>query len=70
MHGAADEPAPATSLLARAGLSIGYVHMVWVFAGTSDGLADLAALAGFLMVGAIGTDVGVGLDLVRLVRSS
>jgi hypothetical protein len=59
--------ASATFPFAMVGLTIGYVHMVWVFAGTNDGFADLAALAGFLMLGAIGTGVGGVVDLVRLV---
>ncbi len=40
--------------------------MVAQFAGPSDGWADLAAFAGFVMLGAIGLGVGLLVDLVHL----
>lgn len=57
--------ARATFLGAMVGLGVGYVHMVRIFASTNDGFADLAALAGFMMLGAIGTGVGIVADIAR-----
>ena len=42
--------------------------MVAQFAGPSDGWADLAAFAGFLMLGAIGLAVGLLVDLALFIR--
>lgn len=57
--------ARATFLGAMVGLGVGYVYMVRIFAGTNDGFADLAALAGFMMLGAIGTGLGIVADIAR-----
>jgi hypothetical protein len=58
----------ATFAGAHIGLASGLVWMVAQFAGPSDGWADLAAFAGFLMLGAIGLGVGLLVDLVLFLR--
>ena len=42
--------------------------MLVQFAGPNNGWADLAAFAGFLMLGAIGLAVGLLVDLVLFLR--
>ena len=51
---------------AHIGLASGLVWMLVQFAGPNNGWADLAAFAGFLMLGAIGLGVGLLVDLVHL----
>ncbi len=59
--------AQLTVLGAVAGLVIGYAQMVWMFVRSTDGFGDLAGLAGFLMLTAIGFGAGLLADLVRWV---
>lgn len=58
----------ATFVCAHLGLTIGVVWMIAAFARPSDGWADLAAFAGFLMLGAIGLGVGLLVDLILFLR--
>lgn len=58
----------ATFAGAQLGLVSGLVWMVVQFAGPGDGWADLAAFAGFLMLGAIGLGLGLIVDVVLLLR--
>ena len=58
----------ATFAGAHIGLVSGVVWMLVQFASPNDGWADLAAFAGFLMLGAIGLGVGLLVDLVLFLR--
>ncbi len=58
----------ATFACAQIGLACGLVWMLAQFAGPNNGWADLAAFAGFLMLGAIGLGVGLLVDLVLFLR--
>lgn len=59
-----------TFLGAHLGLLIGWAQMIVTFGRTStDSMADLGALALFLMLGAVGLVVGLIVDIVRFVRS-
>lgn len=60
--------ARASFTLAHLGLVVGYVLMLGTFVRTTEGMADLAALATFMMCGAIGLGLGVIVDIVRYVR--
>ena len=53
-------------LLAQVGLIIGYLLLLRAFAGpNTGGFEDLAAVATFLMLGAIGLGVGTVIDIIR-----
>lgn len=56
-----------TVLGAAAGIVIGYVQMVVAFVRSTDGFGDLAGLAGFLLLTAVGFGVGLVADVVRSV---
>ncbi len=53
---------------AALGLCLGLAYMAYVYATTTDGMADLAALLSFLMLGAAGLVVGIIVDVVAAVR--
>lgn len=61
--------ARATFIGAHLGLLVGYAMMVNTFTTTNEGMADLAAVATFLMLGSIGLAVGVIVDIVLVIRS-
>lgn len=61
--------ARATFIGAHLGLLVGYVQMLVTFTTTTEGMADLAALATFMMLGSIGLGVGVIVDLVLFFRA-
>lgn len=52
---------------AQLGLLIGYLVMLRGFAGPGEGFQDLAGVATFLLLGALGLAAGVIADLVRYV---
>ncbi|MDC0721543.1 hypothetical protein [Nannocystis bainbridge] len=53
-------------ILAQVGLLIGYLLLLSAFAGPrTGGFEDLAAVATFLLLGAIGLGVGTVIDIVR-----
>ncbi len=58
----------ATFACAHLGLAIGLVWMLVAFTRPSDGWGDLAAFAGFLMLGAVGLGLGLLVDLVLFLR--
>lgn len=58
----------ATFACTHAGLAIGLVWMLAAFASPNDGWGDLAAFAGFLMLGIVGLGVGLLVDLVLFLR--
>jgi hypothetical protein len=60
--------ARATFACATLGLLIGLAQMIQVALTAHEGMADLAALASFLVFGAIGLGVGAVIDLVRALR--
>lgn len=53
---------------AQLGLLVGYVWMLRGFARPSDGWADLAGVATFVVCGAIGLGIGLLVDLVVALR--
>lgn len=53
---------------AHLGLLVGYAWMLRSFARPSDGWADLAGVATFIVCGAIGLGVGLLVDLVMALR--
>jgi hypothetical protein len=57
--------ARASFACALLGLLIGLAQMIYVALAGSEGMADLAALASFMMYGAIGLGVGALIDLGR-----
>lgn len=61
--------ARATFIGAHLGLLVGYVLMVTTFTTSTEGMADLGAVAMFLMLGSIGLGVGIIVDLVLYFRS-
>ena len=58
----------ATFACTHLGLAIGLVWMLVTFTRPNDGWADLAAFAGFLMLGAVGLGLGLLIDLVLFLR--
>jgi hypothetical protein len=58
----------ATFACTHVGLAIGLLWMLAAFASPNDGWGDLAAFAGFLMLGAVGLGVGLLVDLVLFIR--
>lgn len=57
--------ARATFVCAMLGLLIGLAGMIYTALTVHEGMADLAALAGFMTYGAIGLGVGALIDLGR-----
>ena len=57
--------ARATFACALLGLLVGLVQMIYVALSAHEGMADLAALASFMMYGAIGLGVGLLVDIGR-----
>lgn len=55
----------ATFAGAHLGLLVGYASMLWTFVTSAEGMADLAAVATFMVFGAIGLGVGALVDVVR-----
>lgn len=58
----------ATFICTHLALAIGLVWMLVAFTSANDGWADLAAFAGFLMLGAVGLGLGLLIDLVLFIR--
>lgn len=61
--------ARATFIGAHLGLLVGYVSMVTTFTTSTEGMADLGAVAMFLMLGSLGLGLGVIIDLVLYFRA-
>ncbi len=58
----------ATFACTHGALAIGLVWMLVAFTSPNDGWGDLAAFAGFLMLGAVGLGLGLLIDLVLFLR--